>query len=519
MDPIVTTALVGLARQEKVNLTTGTPVDALLAALPSNETERTFLLSAGARAIYHQAGTQALQGIQVPAPAGAEPLRACSPGAALVLSRLLADEEAGLLPEALARLQQHGLRLPYHLLPRVLHTTNKETQAALFPVLGERGRWLGQFNPSWQWVQDFLPENASSLPPDAETIWQEGTGGQRVQILRLLRRIDPSQARTWLEGVWKQEKAEMRNDFLATLQVEQSADDEPFLEAALDDRAASVRSTAATLLGQLPYSAFLQRMRLRAQNMIRRREGKLVIGAPQELKKDWLRDGVTEKPPQKVAPRSWWLIQVCSVIEPTFWEEQLEARPAELFALLAKDRWEMQVMEGWSQAALRYHTSSWLMPLWQWWRIHHHEALEKRHLTSYTYREQLIRAMPARVAEQVVLDMLQADSDKANDDCQDMLSELPGPWSSEFARAYLQLLRQHCPVQKITAESFNPYADPWIEKLPSLALALPSGCFNDVLHLWELPDDQRWGIQYIRNQLNECIATIHMRQKIEEEIR
>jgi len=518
MDQIVTTALVGLARQEKVNLTTGTPVDDLLTALPASEIERTFLLSAGARAIYHQAGIKALQGVQVPAQAGTESLRPCSPGAALVLSRLLAGEQAALLPAALARLQQHGLRLPYQLLPQALHTTNKEIRAALFPVLGERGRWLGQFNSSWHWVGHFLPENESGLPPDAETIWQEGAGGQRVQLLRRLRRTDPAQARTWLDGVWKQEKAETRNDFLATLQVGLSADDEPFLEAALDDRAASVRSTAATLLSHVPDSAFLQRMRQRAHNMIRRREGKLVIGAPQELKKDWLRDGIIEKPPEKVAQRSWWLIQVCSLIEPTFWEEHLGAAPGELFAQVAQDRWEMQVMEGWSQAALRYHTSSWIMPLWQWWRIHHDEALQKRHLTSSTYREQLIRAMPARMAEQVLLDMLQAGLERGNDESQDLLTELPRPWSTEFARAYLQLLRQQCPVQKMTAESFNPYADPWIENLPSLALALPSDCYEEVLHLWELPEDQRWGIQYLRHQLNECIATIHMRQKIEEEI-
>lgn len=518
MDPIVATALVGLARQERVNLTTGTPVDALLAPLPGDEIERAFLLSAGARAIYCQAGTQARQGVQAPAPADNETQRACSPGAGLVLSRLLSGEQAQLLPGALARLQQHGLRLPYHLLPRALSVTNKETQAALFPVLGERGRWLSQFNPSWKWVQQCLPAHEGGLPPEAETLWQEGTPGQRTEILRRLRMVDASQARAWLEGVWKQEKAETRNDFLACLEVGLHADDEPFLETALDDRAASVRATAAALLARLPHSALRERMWLRAQRMIRQKDGKLVIDPAKELPKDWQRDGVIEKPPQKVAPRSWWLIQVCSVIEPTVWEAHLGAKPDELFAVLATDRWEMQVMEGWSRAALAYHTSSWMMPLWQWWRIHHHTALEKRHLTTSTYREQVISHLPAQVAEQVVLDMLHAGQDKPEDDCWEMLAELPRPWSDAFACAYLQLLRQHCPLQKITAESFNSYADPWIQDLPSLALALPSGCFDEVMHLWELPDDQRWGIQYIRNQLNECIATIHMRQKIEEEI-
>ncbi|HEY1353337.1 MAG TPA: DUF5691 domain-containing protein [Ktedonobacteraceae bacterium] len=517
MDSLVTTALVGLARQEKVNLDTGTPIDDLLAALPGTEIERKFLLCAGAQALYYQAGLQARQGVQTPEPAGAEQLRACTPGAALLLSRLLSGEQRELLPEALARLRQHGLRLPYALLPQALQVTNKETQAALVPVLGERGRWLGQFNSSWNWVQQFLPEDENCLPPDAETIWQEGPVGQRIEILRRLRRIDPQQARTWLEGVWKQEKAEMRNDLLASLEIGLCAADEAFLEAALDDRAASVRSMAAAMLTRLPHSALCQRMRQRAQNMIKLQAGKLVVTPPQELKKDWQHDGVLEKPPQKVAPRSWWLIQVCSVIEPTFWEAHLEAPPAELFAQLANNRWETQVMQGWSRAAMHYHTSGWVMPLWHWWRIHH-KGLEKKHLASSTYREQLLKHMPAQEAERAMLELLQEGQDKPDDDCWELLAEVPRPWSGEFARTYLQLLRQHCPVQKITAESFNPYADPWISELPALALALPSDCFNAVMHLWELPEDQRWGIQYIREQMKECIATMHMRQKIEEEI-
>lgn len=518
MDSLVTTALVGLARQEKVDLSTGTPVDTLLASLPDGEIERKFLLSAGARAIYCQAGKQAQQGPDLPEPAGTERLHPCSPGAALVLSRLLAGEQTLLLPGALARMRQRGLRLPPHLLPQALNITSKETRAFLAPVLGERGRWLSQFNPSWRWVQDFLPESEFSLPPDAETIWQEGPTARRVEILRRLRAVHPEKARAWLQEAWKQEKAETRSTFLEALEVGLSPNDEPFLEAALDDRSSSVRSMAAALLARLPNSALLQRMRRRAQNMITRQGGKLVVEPPQKLPKDWLRDGFVEKPPNKVAPRSWWLIQALSVIEPSFWEAQLGAKHGELFNLLAKDRWEMQVMEGWSKAALTYHTSDWIMPLWNWWRIHYQEALEKRHLTDYNYRERLIRVMPAQIAEQTMLSLLNAYNGKPDNDCWEMLAEVPRPWSTEFARAYLQLLRQHCTLEKITAESFNPYADPWINDLPSLGLALPTSCFDEIMHLWELPDDQRWGIQYIRNQLNECIATIHMRQQIEEEI-
>jgi hypothetical protein len=518
MDSLVTTALVGLARQEKVDLNTGTPVDALLARLPDNEIERKFLLCAGARALYCQAGKQAQQAPDLPAPADPERLRPCSPSAALVLSRLLAGEHALLLPGALARLRQYGLRLPPHLLPQALTITNKEIRAALAPVLGERGRWLGRFNPSWSWVLDFLPESENGLPPDAETIWQEGSTAQRTEILRRLRAVEPEKARAWLQKTWKQEKAEIRNAFLETLEIGLSPNDEPFLEMALDDRALSVRSRAASLLARLPDSALLQRMRQRAQQMIVRQEGKVVVEPPQQLEKDWLRDGIEEKPAQKISARSWWMLQVLSFLEPAFWEDHLGAQPADLFTLLADDPWEIQVMEGWSKAALSYHAANWIIPLWNWWHAHYQQAATEKVLTSYTYREQLLRQMPASVAERTLLKMLHAYDGQPNNDCWELLAEVPRPWNLEFARTYLQLLRGHCPVTKITAESFNPYADPWINDLPSLGLALPISCADEVAHLWELPDDQRWGIRYIRNQLNECIATIRMRKQIEEEI-
>jgi hypothetical protein len=53
---IVTTALVGTARQENADIVTGTPVDTLVSTLSAGEFERQFLLQAGAWAIYRQAG-------------------------------------------------------------------------------------------------------------------------------------------------------------------------------------------------------------------------------------------------------------------------------------------------------------------------------------------------------------------------------------------------------------------------------------------------------------------------------
>jgi hypothetical protein len=518
MDPIVTTALVGTVRQERVNLATGTPVDTLIAELPEGEIERKFLLSAGAWAIYRQAGKQSQRIAAVPEQAKAEQLRECSPGAALLLSRLLAGEQKPLLVEALERLHQKELRLPYHLLLHALNTTGREIRAAVFPVLGERGIWLSQLNRPWKWVQDFLPADTGSLPSDAETVWQEGSLGQRVEILRRLRAVDPGKACDWLKAVWKQEKAYTRGDFLTTLEVGLSAADEPFLEAALDDHVASVRAMAVSLLTRLPDSAFCTRMRQRGQNMITRRKEKLVVEPPRELSKDWQRDGIVENPPGTVAQRAWWLIQVLSSIEPAFWETHLGAQPTELFKLLAEDRWQMQVMEGWSKAAMSYNAPGWMMPLWAWWCEHHQEALEKRHLTDYNYREQLLKCMPGPVAEQIILDMINGGGGKPQGDWWELLAELHRPWSVKFAQTYLRLLRKHNTFEGIDVNVLNPRSDPWFNDLPSLALALPADCFTEALHPWEVPDDPGWQIQYIRQQLQEFTETIQMRQKIHEEI-
>jgi hypothetical protein len=506
-----------------VKLTTGTPVDALLAQLSEGEVERAFLLGAGAWAVYRQAGTQAQESTETYEPAAAETLRECSPGAALLISRLLNGEQANLLPEALERMSRYKLRLPFRLLPLALNTTGKETRAALFPLLGERGRWLSQFNSSWNWVNNHLALDEDGLPEGAETIWQEGTLSQRVAILRRQRAADPAKALAWLEDVWKQEKAEARGDLLETLEVGLNSADEPFLENALDDRANGVRATAALLLARLPNSALNQRMRERGQHMLQMINGRIRIEQPGEFEKSWLRDGMTEKPPRTISQRSWWLFQMLRTIEPTFWESHLHACPAELLELLPSDyAWKMPIIEGWSKAAITFKTQSWLEQLWSWWYEHYQEAQEKQTLLDYGYREQLLKVLPAPVTERLLLGLYKKNTGDLLVSWPELLSELPRPWSVELAQLYLRLFRERATVERMKDENFNPYADHWFNDLSSIALALPPAHFAEALRPLEFPESEtnkaRWQIQYAENQFKAFTETVHMRQKIHEEI-
>ncbi len=514
----VTTALMGTARQEQADLATGTPVDTLVAGLPAGEFERQLLLQAGAWAVYRQAGEMAAHIEETPEPAPVETLPVCSQAIATLLQGMLLGEHADLLPMVLHYLREARLRIPHELLPLALAARTSSLQAATFPVLGERGMWLSQYNSDWSWVKNFLPASDGALPADAETIWQEGTIQQRCEILRRLRAIDAAKARVWLEGVWKQEKAEARLELLKTLEVALSSEDEPFLEKALDDRAASVKAIVPAMLARIPGSAFAQRMLSRADAIITNVQGKLKLDLPTAYDKAWLRDGIIEKPQSGLGERSWWMIQILAGIPPTHWEEQFSIAPATLIEMADSDKFGNSIIEGWSRAAQLFDAQQWIEPLWDWW----HRQQGKKTLSGTTtsnMHDELIQHMPAQRIESKVLPMMLNAALLENADWDDLLDEVPAPWSSEFGGAYLRTLRQHIASLELSKKNYYPYSDSWFNSLETAATRLPSSCLTTVLDTWPLPEADSWQYQQWHEQLQTFTNTLRIRQRLLEEFK
>src|SRR5579883_2597130 len=326
MDNFVTTAIVGTGQQSSPHITTGTEVDTLVAQLPELPIERTLLLSAGARAVYRLAGFRAAPASETILMAPAEHYPACTPEAAHMLADMFNGQNGNLLPEALERLRSVQKHLPHTLLVEALMyaTKNSEIRESLVPVLGERGYWLGKLNPTWDsWLNDFVQQAEPVPPSHAETLWEVGTIGARVQVLQQLRAIDPARARQWLQDVWKKEKADERLRLLGAFWTNRSLDDEPFLEMALNDRSSQVRELAADILTRMPTTALSQRLQALADTMLHYTEGKLVVTPPETFQKAWQRDGLTEKQPHRmIGERSWWLLQVLSRVPLRHWEER-----------------------------------------------------------------------------------------------------------------------------------------------------------------------------------------------------
>ena len=102
-----------------------------------------------------------------------------------------------------------------------------------------------------------------------QEVWRTGSRGERQAYLAAQRRRDPTAGRELLTADWARQTGDERAALLAVLVRGLSADDEEFLDAALDDRAAAVRGVARRLLTLLPGSRFGRRATERAAAVLR----------------------------------------------------------------------------------------------------------------------------------------------------------------------------------------------------------------------------------------------------------
>ncbi len=557
MEPLVQVALAGTGRGDAKGAMPANGAEALVteqAADGSAEKERQVLLRAGASAVYRQAGRVVERGGALPAPAPAETLPACSPGAARLCAEMFGHWQALVLPEALGRLRRAGLRLPRALLPLALDCGRKDVRPDLAVVVGERGRWLARFNPGWAWVEEALVGAAPGIPADAETLWEEGALPQRVAVLRRVRGVDPARGREWVEAAWPREKADARKEMVEALGADLSADDEPFLERALDDKGGEVRKAAASLLARLPGSAYAGRMAARADALLDYApssdepsdpQGRLRAEPPASLPRDWQRDGIDPKSAGGgLGDRVSWLVGLLSVVPPAHWSRRFGVAPAVLVAAghgsrrgnygaLEGGTWGRTVLEGWVRATIACRDADWALPLWSWCSEYKGaDNVEEARVASLLVS--LTGILPRDEAERLVETMFTKGADAKNTRWVQVLRALPTPWSERFGRTYLDALRDYLvnifwvegrdqQERAETARDTLPYGYPvsyeWGAAMTTAALALPSSLFDPSLDLHHfLPEKKHYTIEWWQRQVNEFCDTIRMRQQVMREI-
>lgn len=516
MNPIVTAALVGTAQRGSPVLDAGTPVDALAGSLPPDEIERALLLRAGCAAIYTQAGALSDSPPDAPDPAPEDGVPACSRAAAHLLWQVLnstGETRDALLLEAFERMRRAGLRLAHHVLPSALCLRTLELRAAVAPIAGERGRWLSRSNPEWSWLAEQTNQQAREDPATTDTLWQEGTTGQRVDVLRGLRATDPAEARDWLASVWRRERAEVRARLLGAFEMGLALDDEPLLESALDDRSAEVRAVAASLLARMPGSAFAARMRERADALLSLVNGTLDITPPRDPDKDADRDGMLYRLNSSKG-RAVWVARALACVPLAHWEERFQASREQILAAHVASEWQEAVLEGFCRSAATFATSEWALPLWKLSFGGLPADLRLDDTPAGLLRVALAAVAPRGEVEAYARTLM-SDSTVADTVSRDeVVSTLPAPWSDDFGAFFVANLRDY--FAGLIAQTQTPaWKNTTIEYA---AAALPPACFAAALEPFAPIEGEPTQPRQSIYQVDSFTDTIRLRQRIHKEI-
>jgi hypothetical protein len=551
MDELTKIALVGTSKFAGSVSTLDHPASALVEGAGGDDRERSLLLRCGTQAIYGLAGHRCIAGIAMVAPAPPETKKTASRKLAALLENAISENENGLLLDFLSGMRERDVVLPPELLPVLLGLKDQAVKRGVIPLLGERGAWLCRQNQEWS---SFLAPAADNVQTDMTAITRaldEGTIDERLQALIALRRRDPVAGGNWAAQAIPREKHGNRLKLVKALETGLLAGDEPFLEACLDDRSAAVGQAASSLLGRLPESALAKRMRSRAGAMITIEKNektsdqvKLACTPPTEIEPDWVRDGFSMKLPSGVGIRAFWAEHLSASVPPSHWMSLFGLSPQSLLKAVADDTYADSVVAGWTKAAVEFAkwdeaSLEWLRPLWQ-----HHLGLYcgqqedspsdesdsdlSRLMTELAGQmdklgrtitlqpmQQLLSVMGADLADEVILNLVEAAPAKADDVAVMLLPALARPWSSRLSTRFLAIVRDR--LRSKADEAAYQLAT----GLGEIAFAIHPDTFPLALEPWRVSgadESTTWFAAAIPREIDKFIATIEKRQTFLKEI-
>ena len=468
-DELVASALVGTARRPPVlpAAPAGSGLGDVLAEIDPADPEGAVLEAAVAVGLYRQAGWRPSVDTGPALPVSPPENRpVCSEAAAVRLDAMLGGRFRLVLAEWLALAADLGRLVPPERLPALLDvaTASPGLRMSTVDVTGARGRWLAALNPYWAWARGGSPDDAST--------WATGSPAERRLMLARTRTADPAAARELLASTWASETAEDRAAFVAVLGTNLSLDDEPFLEAALDDRRKEVRQAAAGLLWRLPGSRLADRMAARARALVRVTgtvRKRVDASLPEVVDKAMERDGVVARPPAGMGKRAWWLHQVVAATPLPMWTDTLREPPPRLVELATP-----ALRRAWADAAVRQGDAEWALALLEAGDVH---------------EPNLLQAVPPARARAVAAERVRSRG--LTPEVLDLLEHAPRPWGAELSGAVVEGLRAVVEGQgrpdaaalalRARMVDLGSRIDPSVTPAALAALAAPAPWWSDVV--------------------------------------
>ncbi len=445
---VVKIAIVGTERQALKVIPPDNQLGEILSCLDNSDREGSLLSAAGAIALYQRAGKISLSDKQpLQNRSEEEELLDCS-----LVSRqhlaLILNGNAQLLPEWLTVAAAAKRRVPSEYLPQLLTLGQKQShlRASILPVLGKRGYWLAKYNQDWNYINSEITDKA----------WQTGSKEGRRSLLQRLREQNPEQAREKLQKTWKKESAEERASLLAALEINLSMNDEPFLEAALDDKRKQVRDVVAKLLSKLPKSRLCQRMIERVSPLITFNHNCVQVTLPSTCDaegtakgdRQMIRDGIDQsRYSSALGEKASLLLQMLCYVPPSFWCNNWGKTPQQLLQVVDGSEWEKMLLEAWATAALKSHDSACAEVLLPDASKFYHSYLGNGEELVVG----LLKILGQDKADALILQILLENQSKLlnlNHPAYTLLKHYQTPWSEKVSQLVLSSIRKYIEVDK-----------------------------------------------------------------------
>lgn len=355
---MISTATVGFGAKPFPDGAFDAPIDGSLAAVHDDaDAVGSVLRVAGLYALARRAGQRPERAEpQAPsAPPETRPL--ITTAHSFLIERALTVRPV--LDGALADIAAAGLRLPPRLIPGLLRLQRSDVVAqALWDAIGTGGQWYAveHYGRNHRALRNVLHAEPTEWPKESD--YTHGDTAKRLNWLAVARALDPDRARDLVAKNWASEDAESRAALLAAFAAPEHDADEPFLEAALDDRAGTVRSAAIAVLGGRTRSRYLDRMKSRAAQIFSVKKSllgvKIAVHSLPGPDAAAVRDGLSTSKPEAIVART----------PISFWAKAFGANAPEKIARALSDT-DQAVLAALTGSALRGNDPTWAVPLLQ----------------------------------------------------------------------------------------------------------------------------------------------------------
>jgi hypothetical protein len=275
--------------------------------------------------------------------------------AALFLEHMLEGKHQSVLPEFLNLCIDTEQKIPTYLGVDLMRCVEQKEidWGSLKKTLPENALALLQQHPEWKaWAAEPGPE-----------LWQSDRVADRALYLGFLRAINPPEALTRLKERWLLESSPAKKQFLDILEDQLSKEDEPFLEACLDEEDLSTRKKAADLLLKIPDASLSVRLfEYIFQFIEEAADGSLIIHLPDQQDPFWARLGLQEKK-ERHAFRdqpSFWLGQLIEKLHPSYWNTYMNLPPEDCLPMMEASENAVLVLRGVVLSSLGHQEQEWI---------------------------------------------------------------------------------------------------------------------------------------------------------------